>query len=304
MRNAKLLISCVAVIGAVMACPASASAETAEEFKAKLSFQHGDVALQGGLAQLKLGDAFGYLDAAQARRVLVGAWGNPSEYADGVLGMIFPKDMSPLDEESWGVVITYEEDGYVSDEGAEKIDYTAMLKEMQEDARSANADRSADGYSEMEIVGWAEPPHYDRAHHKLYWAKELKFSDSDENTLNYNIRVLGRRGVLVLNAVGGMKQLASIHTAMEQVLAAVEFKEGHRYTDYIPGKDRAAEYGLAAMVAGGMAAKAGLFKWLLGLVIAMKKFIVVAVVAVVGFLRNLFRGKTQETASPLARLKS
>ena len=302
MSAAKLLIACIAVALAVAARPIGATAETAEEFKAKLSFQHGDVALQNGLAELKLGDAFGYLDAAQARRVLVSAWGNPSESADGVLGMIFPSNSSPLDANSWGVVITYEEDGYVSDEGAESIDYGKMLQEMKEDAASTNAQRRADGFPEAEIIGWAEPPHYDRANHKLYWAKELKFADSDENTLNYNIRVLGRRGVLVLTAVGGMTQLPSIHSAMEQVLAAVEFKEGHRYADYIPGKDRAAEYGLAALVAGGIAAKAGLFKWVLGLVIALKKFIIVAVVAVVGFLRNLFRGKPAETTGPpLAR---
>ena len=26
----------------------------------------------------------------------------------------------------------------------------------------------------MELVGWAAPPRYDKATHKLYWAKELK----------------------------------------------------------------------------------------------------------------------------------
>jgi uncharacterized membrane-anchored protein len=258
-----------------------------------LSFQHGDVGLQNGLAQLKLGDAFRYLDPKQARRVLVRAWDNPPESADGVLGMIFPSNVSPLDADSWGVVITYEEDGYVSDEGAEGIDYNAMLKEMKEDAASENAERKKNGFPEVEIVGWAEPPHYDRANRKLYWAKEVKFADTDEYTLNYNIRVLGRRGVLVLNAVGDLTQISSIRAGMEQVLAAVEFKEGHRYTDYVPGKDRAAEYGLAALVAGGIAATAGLFKWLIGLVIA-----IIAVVAVIGFLRSLRRGKPAQTTVP------
>ena len=56
------------------------------------------------------------------------------------------------------------------------------------------------------------PPSYDAAAHKLYWAKELMFGTDMDHTLNYNIRVLGRRGVLVLNAVAEMKQLAVIRT--------------------------------------------------------------------------------------------
>jgi hypothetical protein len=35
--------------------------------------------------------------------------------------MIFPKDVGPLDQTSWGVVITYAESGYVKDDDAEKI---------------------------------------------------------------------------------------------------------------------------------------------------------------------------------------
>lgn len=45
-------------------------------------------------------------------------------------------------------------------------------------------------------MGWAEPPSYDAPAHKMYWAKDLLFSGNTEHTLNYNIRILGRRGVL------------------------------------------------------------------------------------------------------------
>jgi len=49
-----------------------------------------------------------------------------------------------------------------------------------------------------------------------------------------------------------------------------------------------AEYGIAALIAGGLAAKAGLFKVLLGALIALKKFIVLGLVAAAAFLRRLF----------------
>ena len=82
------------------------------------------------------------------------------------------------------------------------------------------------GYEPIELVGWATPPRYDSRTHKLYWAKELKFGDSDENTLNYNIRILGRRGVLVLNAVAGMSQLALVQSGMQRGAGHHRFQPG------------------------------------------------------------------------------
>src|SRR6201999_2028482 len=107
----------------------------------------------------------------------------------------------------WAVIVSYEEDGYVKDEEAGKINYDELLKQMQKGIHDANKERERDGYPAMELVGWAAAPRYDRNTHKLYWAKNLKFTGEDENTLNYNIRMLGRRGVLVLNAVASMHQL-------------------------------------------------------------------------------------------------
>ena len=221
---------------------------TTEEFMAKLSYQQGKVDLQGGLATLKLSPDFRYLDSEQSRRVLVEAWGNPPELAEGVLGMIFPT----VDDDGWGVVITYEEGGYVSDEGAEKTNYDKRLTAMQTAAREASKERQQAGYKPVELVGWVELPHYDRLAHKLYWAKELKFGDSASHTLNYEIRVLGRRGVLVLTAVAAMDRLSAVKSALTKVLARVEFNEGHRYADYVPGKDQVTEYGIAALVAGSV----------------------------------------------------
>lgn len=64
----------------------------------------------------------------------------------------------------------------------------------------------------------------------------MAFGGEAEHTLNYNIRILGRRGVLILNAVADMKQLPSIRKETRGVLSAVEFEEGHRYQDYLPGE--------------------------------------------------------------------
>jgi len=260
---------------------------TPEQVESRLHYLSGRIALRSGLASLDMPSSFRYLDAQETETVLR-TWGNPP--GSKTLGMLVPAGISVFDPASWAVVITYDEDGYVKDDEAAKIDYADLLAQMQRGARDENQERKKAGYPPVELVGWAEPPHYDSASHTLYWAKDLRFGTDTIHTLNYNIRVLGRRGVLVLNAVATMDQLGSVKNDMTNVIGFVDFNDGHRYTDFVAG-DKVAEYGIAALIAGGVAAKAGLFKVLLGALIALKKLIVVALVAVAAFLRRLFRRK-------------
>jgi uncharacterized membrane-anchored protein len=195
---------------------------------------------------------------------------------------------SPLAREGWGIVITFEEDGYVDDDDAGKLDFGKLLKEMQASAAANNDARKEQGFEPVQLVGWAEPPSYDKTAHKLVWAKELQFGTQASHTLNYNIRVLGRRGVLVLNAVASMNQLPVIREQTKDILLAVNFNEGHRYSDYLPSSDKAAAYGLTGLIVGATAAKAGFFKILIGGLLAFKKVIVVGLVALVALLKRLF----------------
>jgi uncharacterized membrane-anchored protein len=257
-----------------------------------LRYQHGTITLPGDFAQLEVPPSFGYVTPEQASQVLE-AWGNPP--GQETLGMLFPSNQDPFSEAGWGVVITYDEDGYVSDEDAGEINYDELLVDMQDDTQEANKARAEAGYEKVELVGWAEPPHYEAQDHKMFWAKALKFGDNPDETLNYNIRVLGRRGVLVLNAVAAMNQFAPVKAGMNEVLTFASFTEGNRYEDYKPGVDKAAQYGLAALVAGGVATKTGLFKGLLAALLAGKKFVVLGLVALAAGLKRLFGGKQQPT---------
>ncbi len=267
---------------------AQPAGETKEEFEAKLGYQTGTVTVGDGLATITLPASFRFLGPDGSRRLLTEGWGNPSGSADDVLGMLVPAAASPLSDEGWGVVISFDEDGYVNDDDAGSIDYAKMLTEMQASTREANESRQAEGFEPVTLVGWAEPPHYDKAAHKLYWAKELAFGDSSEHTLNYNIRILGRRGVLVLNAVSGMGQLATIRTESQALLPAVEFNDGHRYTDYLPGTDKAATYGLVGLIAGAGAAKAGVFKALWIGLLASKKLLAGLVIGGIAAAKKFF----------------
>jgi uncharacterized membrane-anchored protein len=277
----------------------SANGVTREEFEAKLGYQTGTVTLPGGMATIRVPDSFRFLGQEGSRRLLTEAWGNPKEASEGVLGMLVPAAASPLSKDGWGIVITYDEDGYVDDKDAATLDYNKLLHEMQEGATAANEERKKEGFEPVTLVGWAEPPSYDRATHKMYWAKDLMFGSNADHTLNYNIRILGRRGVLVLNAVASMRQLTEIRQEANGVLAAVDFNEGHRYTDYLPGKDKAAAYGVAGLIVGGIATKAGFFKLLWVGILAFKKVLIAAAIGLMGFLKKLF-GRKSETAAVTA----
>jgi uncharacterized membrane-anchored protein len=264
-------------------------------FEASLAFQNGSVALPGGFATLNLSNNFRFLGADDARRVLVEAWGNPPESAKGVLGMVFPADVGPASHDGWGVVITYEKDGYVKDTDAESIDYDKLLKDMQEGAAEENEERRKNGYPTVQIHGWAERPYYDKAAHKMYWARELRFNDSSDATLNYDIRVLGRYGVLSLNAVAGIGQLAKVKQDMREVLSFTDFDQGHRYAEFNDSTDKVAAYGLAALVAGGVAAKMGMFAKIGILLLSFKKVLILAVAGVGAVLVKVFKGRRSES---------
>jgi len=258
----------------------------------RLKYQTGKIALRDGIAAIHLPDGFRYLDPAGSETLLVGIWGNPPAESK-LLGVIVPAKFDPLADESWCVVLDYQEDGYVKDHDAETINYDKLLKEMKEGTREASEERVKSGYSAIELVGWAAAPRYDKQNHKFHWAKELKFEGGEENTLNYNLRVLGRHGILVLNAVARMSQLAEIEKAAPEILGMVEFSEGHRYADYNASTDKLATYGLAALVAGGIAAKTGLLKGLFIAILAFKKFILIGIFAVVAFFKKVLGARGQ-----------
>lgn len=258
---------------------------------AQLTPQTGDIRIPSANAVLHLGEDYYFLPAAQARLVLVDAWGNPQSAAANVLGIVFPAGKTFTDD-TWGAVITFERSGYVTDDDAEAIDYQELLAQIQESEPEINAQRTAQGYPAQHLVGWAQPPVYDRANHSVVWAQNVRIDGDPEHTLNYDIRMLGRHGVLSLNMITLMSKLPETRQAAERFARAAEFESGARYADFQNG-DRVAEYGVAGLVATGVGAaaakKAGL---LAGLLLILKKFgvlIIAGIAAAWAGLRRVFR---------------
>lgn len=267
-----------------------------ESITKTLKYQEGTIVLKDGLATLKLPPEFRYLGPDDTEKVLVDLWGNPPSEQKS-MGMLIPAGMTPLSSNAWAVTIDYSEDGYVKDADASKINYDDLLKKMQKAVAEESKERAAKGYPVFSLVGWAAPPHYDAATHKLYWAKDLKVEGADEDTLNYSIRMLGRRGVLELNAIANISQFQEIDKQTPQILGMIDFNEGNRYADFDPKVDKVAAYGLATLVAGGalaLAAKAGLLKVIIAGILAAKKLIIAGAVAVAALAKKMFGGKSKD----------
>ncbi|EGE60514.1 UNVERIFIED_ORG: putative membrane-anchored protein [Rhizobium esperanzae] len=263
-----------------------------------LDFQQGVIKLPEAKATLNVPANFYYLSPADTKTVLVDIWGNPPAAADGMLGMIFPAKYAPTDPESWGSIVEYSADGYVSDSDAATTNYDELLKSIKDSISERNPEREKQGFPKITLVGWASAPHYDRPAHAMHWARDLIFGNDTqtEHTLNYSVRVFGREGVFEFDFVAGLGQLKEIEEVIPTVTKLVQFDKGMAYGDYVDG-DKIAAYGMAGMIAAGAGAKIAAKVGLLALALAFFKKAGILVVVLAGgalrFAKGLFtRNKT------------
>lgn len=267
----------------------AAQRAAADRLTQTMKRQTGTVHIASANADLNLGDAYYFVGPDDARTILVDVWRNPPGAATGVLGMVFPKGKSFIDD-TWSAVITFEDTGYVSDDDAKTIDYNEMLANMKAaDEEQAPATR-AEGYPAGILQRWAQAPTYDAQKHSLVWARDIKFDGMAQDTLNYDIRLLGRSGVLSMNILADMGQLAEVREAAKTFANVGSFKAGARYADYNASTDRKAEYGIAGLVAAGGAAAVAKKVGLLAVLAKFGKFIVIGLVALFAAFRNAIGG--------------
>ncbi len=255
-------------------------------------YQTGEVTVGENLAKIKVPAGFKFLDAKQAEYVVYDLWGNPKGDGESakLYGMIVPEKTGITGDNSWAFVIEYDNMGFVKDDDADQINYADLLKEMQSGETDENAERKKQGYPTVHLVGWAQKPYYDKSKKTLHWAKEIAFENSNEHTLNYNVRILGRKGVLVLNAVGDMNSLPDINQNIDGVLNSVAFSEGQRYGDFDSSIDNVAAWTIGGLVAGKVMAKVGL----LAVIAKFGKVIFIAIAAAGSAIWKWLRGRKDE----------
>jgi uncharacterized membrane-anchored protein len=140
------------------------------------------------------------------------------------------------------------------------------------------------------MIGWANKPFYDKDKKVLHWAKNLKFGNSNENTLNYDVRILGRKGVLSLNAIASMEQLDMVKKDIDKVLTMATFTEGNQYKDFDSKTDKIAAWTIGGLVAGKILAKVGFF----AIFAKFFKVILIGIAAAGGAIWKFLGGRKKE----------
>lgn len=234
----------------------------------------------GTVAELAVPEGYVFLDG-NSTRALLKAEGEPVSGHE--LGFLRATN------QHWSVFFIFKETGYVKDDDKDKLDANKLLAAIKEGAARGNKERQRNGGSPIEVVGWEIPPKYDSGTHNLEWA--IRGISDGQPLLNYNTRLLGRKGVMEVILVVSPENLTQTLPAFRTVLGGCSYHAGQTYAEYRPG-DKVAKYGLAALVVGGAAvgaAKFGLFAWAALLFKKAWKLIILAVAAVASFFKKLFR---------------
>ncbi|HEY5809452.1 MAG TPA: DUF2167 domain-containing protein, partial [Povalibacter sp.] len=202
--------------------------------------------------KMQLPEGYGFVPHAQAERVME-AMGNQT--GPSFLGLIFP-----LSDAGWFVTVDFEDSGYIKDDEARDWDADGLLENLKEGTEEGNKHRIKVGVPPIKVTRWIEPPAYDTTVHQLVWSAELRLRDGEDPDpgVNYNTYVLGREGYISLDLVTAVSSVESEKPAARELLAAVSFNDGKRYSDFNESTDKVAAYGIAALVGGVMAKKLGL----------------------------------------------
>lgn len=235
---------------------------------------------------LKLPAGYVYLNPADAAAMLT-YWGNPGPH--NTLGMVLGSD----EKDSWAITLEFHKEGYVKDEEAKTWNADELFKSVKEGTEASNEERKKLGGGELHVVDWVQKPAYEAATHRLVWglrAESIVGSERGES-VNYRTYVLGREGFIEMNLMTEPQQLETSKPRANELLAATSFNDGKRYEDFDAKTDHVAEYGLAALVAGGVAKKMGLFATLGLLLAKFWKVLLIGLAVFGGGIAKLFKRK-------------
>ena len=250
-------------------------------------------AMQQGPARIALRDqaaielpaGYGFVPRKQATKVMQ-TMGNTVDQR--FLGLIFP-----LSDKDWFVSVDWEDSGYIKDDDARDWNADELLQNLKDGTEAANKHRADVGVPAIEVTRWVESPKYDATSHRLVWSAEArqKNGDDPDPTINYNTYVLGREGFISMNLITTSSNVESDKPAANELLAAVNFNEGKRYSDFDSSTDKVATYGLAELVGGVAAKKLGLLAMVGVFLAKFAKVILIGLAALGGVIAKMFRKK-------------
>lgn len=273
-----LIVSYLSAL-ALLSCfwPATTAAD---EPKVQIDWADGPITARlGDIAEIKVPAGYRFTGKEGTRKFLELTHNPPSSSELGTIIPITSEDTESKDSGFWFVIFEFNDVGYVKDDERDKLNADALLPAYY-------------------ITSWYKPPFYDVTTKNLTWAMQ-GYSVEDnkqEQSVNYSVRILGRRGTMNADLVFAPNLVANAVPRFETLLSGFSYLPGSAYSEFRAG-DKVAKYGLAALVVGGAAAIATKT----GLLAKIWKLIVLGVVAFIGFLKRvwqylkrLFAGKASE----------
>lgn len=237
----------------------------------------------GKVAEIKLPEGFEFIGPDSLERYLELTQNPRSGNEVGVINA----------PNGWTMFFEYQDVGYIKDNEKNDLDAEKLYKQLDEGTQNSNPERKARGWAEQKMRGWAAKPYYDEKTKNLKWA--FKFSTSRDQyqaiTVNENIRLLGRGGVMEVTLACSDPDFKMLEPEADKLLTDFRYVSGQTYAEFKSG-DKIAKYGLAALVVGGagaVAAKTGLLAKLGVLLVKGGKAIIFVFVAIFAGIARFFK---------------
>jgi hypothetical protein len=176
--------------------------------------------------------------------------------------------------------------GYVKDNEAGSLNADKILNSIKKGTKVANKARKDKGIAPINVIGWDEKPHYDTTSHNLVWS--FLTESEGEKLINYHTKILGRTGVTTVSVVTDAGQINAVKPQLATIIKNFTYIPEKKYSDFVPGKDKVAEFGLTALIAGGLSAAAAKIELLVKILIV---FIGIVLVVIIGVFLKKFSGE-------------
>jgi len=275
-------ISAVLILTAI-----AASAVYAQDKSPSVKLVKGpaSINLDGNEGVLNLPKGYIFIDKATSE-MLLKKHGEP--VGDHLMGMV----SEDKDDLQWMGILEYEPSGYIKDDEADHLDADGLLTSIKEGTEEANEERKKNGAAPMDVVGWFNPPQYDRNSHFLAWSIIGKDAEQKEPTVNFNALELGRYGYISCTVVGDKADAPLLQSKLGVLESSVKFVKGHDYASFREG-DAVSKVTMAGLITGGAAAaaygaaKVGLLGKIGVLLLGLKKGLIVILAAMAAGFRKL-----------------
>ncbi|WP_189002996.1 DUF2167 domain-containing protein [Deinococcus roseus] len=203
-----------------------------ELFDSVLHYHTEEVTLPHQL-QVQPAASLRFLNGEDANHVIYDVWGGSAD--PSILGMLLPRNLSPVSEGGWGLSLQHLDTGYVDARRWKNVQAQDVLKKLQ------------DTSSQVQVLGWAMPPTFDPRTGLLIYAAEVKLPGAESTAVFPRVLLLGREGLVLMKGIIEKKHWEGLKKELQNLGHSVQFTAGHRYTDVQAG-DRLYDYGMSALI--------------------------------------------------------